>query len=60
MPLLLAKRALNGLAVGERLAVLATDATAPQDFDTFARQSRHVLLDVSEQEGVFRLLLEKR
>jgi len=60
MPLLLAKRALNGMQPGERLRVVATDPTAPRDFETFARQSGQLLLEVGAVDGVHHILLEKR
>jgi tRNA 2-thiouridine synthesizing protein A len=59
MPLLMAKRALNGVASGERVCVLSTDEGSLRDFEVFARQSGHRLLDVSDDGGEYRLLLEK-
>jgi TusA-related sulfurtransferase len=60
MPLLKAKRALNGLETGQRLRVLATDQGSVRDFRVFAEQSGHVLLSSEEKEGVYIYLLEKR
>jgi len=59
MPLLKAKRALNGMAVGERLRVLATDGGSVRDFEVFAQQSGHQLLSSDEREGVYIHVLEK-
>lgn len=59
MPLLMAKRALNGVAAGERVCVLSTDEGSLKDFETFARQSGHRLLDISDDGDEYRLLLEK-
>lgn len=59
MPLLKAKRALNGMQVGQRLRVLATDRGSQRDFRVFAEQSGHRLLESGESEGVFSYLLEK-
>ena len=59
MPLLKAKRALNGLGGGARLRVLATDRGSVRDFEVFAEQSGHRLLATEEQGGVFIHLLEK-
>lgn len=50
MPLLKAKRALNGMQRGEVLKVLSTDAGSVRDFAVFSEQSGHALL-VSEQDG---------
>ncbi len=60
MPLLKAKRALNGMACGERLRVLATDRGSVRDFRVFAEQSGHRLLSTEESpDGVYVHLLEK-
>jgi tRNA 2-thiouridine synthesizing protein A len=60
MPLLKAKRALNAMASGQRLRVLATDQGSVRDFRVFAEQSGHALLSSDEREGVYIYLLEKR
>ncbi len=60
MPLLKAKRALNGMDVGQQLRVLATDAGSVRDFQVFARQSGNALLSTEEIEGVYIHLLEKK
>ena len=59
MPLLQAKRALNAMAVGERLQVLATDQGSVRDFRVFAQQSGHSLLASEEAGGVYRYLIQK-
>ena len=59
MPLLKAKRALNEMAAGEHLRVLATDQGSVRDFQVFAQQSGHRLLESDEREGVYMHLLEK-
>lgn len=45
---------------GEVLTVLATDGGAPGDFEAFCRQTSHVLLDSSEQDGVFTLVVKHK
>ena len=60
MPLLKAKRALNGMAVGEQLRVLATDQGSVRDFQVFAQLSGHSLLDSHQTDaGVYVYLLQK-
>jgi tRNA 2-thiouridine synthesizing protein A len=59
MPLLKAKRALNGMQVGQRLRVLATDQGSVRDFRVFAEQSGHCLLHSAEANGVYTYLLQK-
>ena len=60
MPLLKAKRALNGMRGGERLRVLATDKGSVRDFEVFARQSGHPLISSEERDGVFIHVIEKQ
>lgn len=63
MPLLKAKKALNELTVGERLRVVATDPGSVRDFQVFAEQSGHLLLESRTEAGAdgerFAYLLEK-
>ena len=60
MPLLQAKRALNAMAPGERLRVLATDQGSVRDFRVYAEQSGNRLLASGETEaGVYIHLIEK-
>jgi TusA-related sulfurtransferase len=59
MPLLKAKRALNGMGTGERLRVLATDSGSVRDFAVFCEQSGNELLASDECDGVYRYLLRK-
>ena len=60
MPLLKAKRALNDLAPGELLLVLATDPGSVRDFEVFSTQSGHALLESGRDQGRYRYLLEKK
>ncbi|MDH3641375.1 MAG: sulfurtransferase TusA family protein [Gammaproteobacteria bacterium] len=50
MPLLKAKKALNGMDPEGLLKVLATDPGSVKDFEVFSRQSGNALLE-SRQEG---------
>lgn len=60
MPLLKAKRTLNGMQDGESLRVFATDPGSMKDFTVFAKQAGHDLLEAFEEEGVYHYLLIKR
>lgn len=60
MPLLKAKKALNDLAPGELLRVVATDPGSVKDFQAFSRQSGHELLDSKNSDGVYSYLLRKK
>ena len=59
LPLLKAKQALNSLAAGDRLIVLATDSGSVRDFKSFTDLTAHVLISSDESEGVYRYVLEK-
>ena len=59
MPLLKAKRALNGMASGQQLKVLATDQGSMRDFQVFAQQSGNILLSSREIDGIYIHLLVK-
>ena len=60
LPLLKAKQALNRMASGEQLRVLATDQGSWRDFEVFAEQSGHRLLEREEVDGVYCYLLQKQ
>jgi tRNA 2-thiouridine synthesizing protein A len=60
MPLLKAKKALNEMAGGEVLQVLATDPGSVRDFDVFTRQSGNTLLESGESEGTYVYLIKKK
>lgn len=60
LPILRAKKALAQMQQGDVLTVLATDGGAPGDFEAFCHQTGHVLLDASEQDGVFRLVVQHK
>ncbi|EGC66242.1 sulfurtransferase TusA family protein [Neisseria meningitidis] len=60
LPILRAKKALAQMQQGDVLTVLATDGGAPGDFEAFCRQTGHVLLDSSEQDGVFTLVVQHK
>lgn len=59
MPLLKAKRALNGMQAGQQLRILSTDQGSVRDFRVFAEQSGHRLLASDEAGGVYIYLLQK-
>jgi len=59
MPLLKAKQALNKLAAGALLRVLATDPGSHRDFHLFAEQSGHRLVSATQDQGHFEFVFEK-
>lgn len=60
MPLLKAKRALNTMAVGEYLKIMATDQGSVRDFKVFCEQSGNHLVSSEEMDGEYVYLVCKR
>ena len=59
LPILKAKKAINGLTAGDILQVLATDPGAVKDFQAFCRATGHELLESGEDAGVYSVLIKK-
>ncbi len=59
LPVLKAKKALNGMASGDVLKIMSTDAGSVKDFEAFAKQTGHELVDTSEVGDEFHFLLKK-
>lgn len=60
MPLLKAKKALNDMAPESLLKVLATDPGSVRDFEVFAKQSGHALLEASTDGDTYIYVLRKK
>ena len=60
LPVLRTKKALNDMASGQVLRILATDPGSVRDFEAFARQTGNQLLQQSEQDGTFFFLLRRK
>lgn len=60
LPILRAKKALNDLASGQVLKVVATDPGSRRDFEAFARQTGHRLLRVDEAAREWSFYLQRR
>jgi|TARA_B110000902_G_scaffold89494_1_gene106332 tRNA 2-thiouridine synthesizing protein A len=60
LPLLKAKKALNGVDSGDRVRVTSTDQGSWRDFSVFTEQSGHLLLDRREVSGIYTYLLQKK
>jgi TusA-related sulfurtransferase len=60
LPLLKAKKGLNGLPAGGLLRVPSTDAGSVRDFRVFCDQSGDVLLESTEADGAYSFLIRKR
>ena len=60
LPVLRTKKALNGMASGSVLRILATDPGSVRDFEAFAKQTGNQLLQHGEHDGVFFFLLRRK
>jgi tRNA 2-thiouridine synthesizing protein A len=60
LPILRTKKALNDMKSGQVLRILATDPASLRDFEAFAKQTGHELLQHAEQDGVFSFLLRRK
>ena len=59
LPILRAKKTLNGMSAGELLKIIATDPGSVKDFQAFATQTGNELMSSSEENGEFHFLLRK-
>lgn len=59
MPIVRAKKAMDGLESGQVMELVTTDKGAINDFQAWARQNNHELLKTEEENGVFRFLVKK-
>ena len=59
LPILRAKKSLAALATGQVLRIIATDPGAVKDFESFAKQTGHALLESTERDGKFYFRLQK-
>ncbi|KOR30226.1 SirA family protein [Achromatium sp. WMS2] len=59
LPILKAKKALGGIESGKVLHIIATDPGSVKDFDAFAKQTGHELLESREEGGKFHFLIKK-
>ena len=60
LPILRTKKALNDMASGQVLRILATDPSSVRDFEAFARQTGNALLEHGEDNGAFWFVLKRR
>ncbi len=59
MPIVRAKKAMDGLQSGQIMELVTTDKGAINDFQAWARQNNHELLIMEEENGVLRFLVKK-
>jgi tRNA 2-thiouridine synthesizing protein A len=59
LPVLRARKAIKEVVAGGLLKVLATDPGAPKDFVHFCETTGHELVESSESDGVYSLVIRK-
>lgn len=59
LPILRAKKTLNGMDAGQILHIIATDPGSVKDFDAFAKQTGNELMESREEGGKFHFLIKK-
>jgi tRNA 2-thiouridine synthesizing protein A len=59
LPVLGARQSMKEVPPGGLLKVLATDPGAPKDFVHFCETTGHELVESSESEGVYSLVIRK-
>jgi tRNA 2-thiouridine synthesizing protein A len=58
LPILKTKKVLSEMAKGAKLEVLATDPGAVPDFKAFCESTGNILVEHSEQAGVYRFVIQ--
>ena len=59
LPILRAKKALNGMQGGQVLHIIATDPGSVKDFEAFAKQTGNVLTESREDAGKYHFFMKK-
>lgn len=59
LPILRAKKALNGLEAGQILHIISTDPGSVKDFEAFSKQTGNELMESKEEGGKFHFLIKK-
>ena len=59
LPILRAKKTLNGMDAGKVLHIIATDPGSVKDFEAFSKQTGNELLESREEGGKFHFLIKK-
>jgi tRNA 2-thiouridine synthesizing protein A len=60
MPIVKSAQAMKVLASGQVLEVLATDAGSVRDFQAWSRSTGNALIEMTEEAGTYRFLLQKK
>lgn len=60
MPIVKAKKALDGMESGQVMEVHSTDKGSVNDFQAWVKQTNHELLKHEEEDGVFKFYVKKQ
>ena len=60
LPILRAKKALNGMTTGQVLRIVATDPGSVKDFQAFSKQTGNELLSQAEANKEFIVFLRRK
>ncbi|MGB8954083.1 MAG: sulfurtransferase TusA family protein [Tumebacillaceae bacterium] len=59
MPIVKAKKGIDSLQSGQLMALESTDKGSVQDFQAWVKQTGHELVNMEEQDGVYRFFVKK-
>lgn len=59
MPIVKAKKGIDALESGQVMELQATDKGSVKDFQAWVNQTKHELLEVKEDQGVFTFFVKK-
>ena len=59
LPIIKAKKEINGMDAGQILHIISTDPGAVKDFESFAKQTGNELINSEEKDNKFYFLLKK-
>lgn len=59
MPIVKAKKALDGLESGQIMEVLSTDKGSVNDFQAWVKQTKHELISYEEDNGIYKFYVKK-
>ena len=59
LPILHARKKLNGMSAGDVLEILATDPGAVADFQAFCRQTGHELLESTQDGDIYKFQIKR-
>ena len=59
LPILRTKKAMNGLASGEILKVIATDPGSVKDMEAFCKQTGNGMISTAEAGGEYTFMIQK-